>query len=700
MVKANKHMKTITKSARLSMKTKTNTLLGAVLFLLVICAAAPGGHAQSDTFDGNVLDTERWVIAEPLGPSAVTQNDALYLASDNTPGDFCFTPGNFGRGAGIAQRRKLEGDFDIQVDFSDFDGPFEDLVQAWLQIYQDGAPGYYENGAPIFPGNQLHIKRMRASYGDFLQTVASVNGAFPIQSGLTPSSASSGTFRIVRVGSHITTYFNGVEDFSIGAFSGPVVLLIAIGGPIGSSIVFDNFQINSGTLVDPPLSCGGPCVPLPSGAVAWWRAEGNALDSVGSHHGELQGGIAFAASRVGQAFSLDGFDDSVIIPHSEDLNPTGPFSVECWIQAAADQHSPDGYFLVVDKSHGFIDYTGWVMQGNPDGTVGFGFGVGFGWAPGATTLTSVRDNQWHHLAGVFTGSAVELYLDGVLQGSLPESSLPAGNTRPVEIGQAWGGGFPRRFFHGLIDEVSYYNRALTAGEVQSIYAAGSAGKCDNQPPVAIDDFYGMNQASSLSVPSPGVLANDSDPDEDPLTVELVTGPANADSFQLNPDGSFSYTPPPYFYGEDSFTYRANDSTVSSEVATVHITVSQPGSQGFITGGGKFFQDGRKCTFGFVAKVVQGNGVQGNLEFQDHDMGIDVKSESVEWLYAPNQVDGSFSGTCRVNGVDGYSFFVQVHDQGQPGSNDDMTIWVFDSSNNLVYSAGGLLTGGNIVIHGN
>ena len=221
---------------------------------------------------------------------------------------------------------------------------------------------------------------------------------------------------------------------------------------------------------------------------------------------------------------------------------------------------------------------------------------------------------------------------------------------------------------------------------------------DNQLPLATDDFFGIDQGGSLSVASPGVLANDSDPDEDPLTVEFVSGPANAASFQLNPDGSFSYTPVPFFYGEDSFAYRVNDGTVDSETATVHITVTQPGSQGFITGGGKIFQDGRKCTFGFVAKV-QGNGVQGNLEFQDHDMSLDVKAATMVWVYAPNQIDGSFSGTCRVNGVSGYTFFVQVHDRGQPGSNDDMTIWVFDSSNNPVYSAGALLSGGNIVIHG-
>ena len=54
----------------------------------------------------------------------------------------------------------------------------------------------------------------------------------------------------------------------------------------------------------------------------------------------------------------------------------------------------------------------------------------------------------------------------------------------------------------------------------------------------------------------------------------------------------------------------------------------------------------------------------------------------------------------MNGATGYTFFVQLHDRGEPGSNDDFTIWIFDSFNNPVYSAGALLSGGNIVIHGN
>ena len=73
---------------------------------------------------------------------------------------------------------------------------------------------------------------------------------------------------------------------------------------------------------------------------------------------------------------------------------------------------------------------------------------------------------------------------------------------------------------------------------------------------------------------------------------------------------------------------------------------------------------------------------------------------MQWVYAPNQVDGSFSGECSLNGVGGYTFFVQVHDLGQPGNNDGFSIWVYDALNNPVTTASGVLAGGNIVIHEN
>jgi VCBS repeat-containing protein len=96
--------------------------------------------------------------------------------------------------------------------------------------------------------------------------------------------------------------------------------------------------------------------------------------------------------------------------------------------------------------------------------------------------------------------------------------------------------------------------------------------CVNDAPVAQDDTYTTNEDTPLLVPAPGVLRNDYDVDGDPLTAVLVSGPAHG-TLALNPDGSFTYTPAENFCGEDSFTYKAYDGALYSNVATVRITVT-------------------------------------------------------------------------------------------------------------------------------
>jgi hypothetical protein len=78
----------------------------------------------------------------------------------------------------------------------------------------------------------------------------------------------------------------------------------------------------------------------------------------------------------------------------------------------------------------------------------------------------------------------------------------------------------------------------------------------------------------LTEPAPGVLGNDTDPDDgDLLTAIPVDNPTNG-TLTLNSDGSFTYTPNLNFFGTDSFTYVANDGTSDSDVAaTVTITVN-------------------------------------------------------------------------------------------------------------------------------
>jgi hypothetical protein len=95
----------------------------------------------------------------------------------------------------------------------------------------------------------------------------------------------------------------------------------------------------------------------------------------------------------------------------------------------------------------------------------------------------------------------------------------------------------------------------------------------NQPPVADNDIYGVDQGGTLSVAAPGVLDGDTDPDGDSLSAVLVSGPVHASTFALNPNGSFNYTHDGSAATSDSFTYKANDGSLDSNVATVTITIS-------------------------------------------------------------------------------------------------------------------------------
>jgi large repetitive protein len=94
----------------------------------------------------------------------------------------------------------------------------------------------------------------------------------------------------------------------------------------------------------------------------------------------------------------------------------------------------------------------------------------------------------------------------------------------------------------------------------------------NDAPSAADDSNSIDEDTPLTVAAPGVLDNDSDPDGDTLMAVLVSGPAHG-TLAPNADGSFDYTPAANFNGSDSFTYRASDGSLESNIAKVSITVT-------------------------------------------------------------------------------------------------------------------------------
>jgi hypothetical protein len=87
----------------------------------------------------------------------------------------------------------------------------------------------------------------------------------------------------------------------------------------------------------------------------------------------------------------------------------------------------------------------------------------------------------------------------------------------------------------------------------------------NDAPVATDDAYTLDEDTPLNVPTAGVLGNDTDIDSPALTAVLVDAPQHG-TLEFAADGGFLYTPNADYFGSDSFTYRANDGQLDSNLA--------------------------------------------------------------------------------------------------------------------------------------
>ena len=241
------------------------------------------------------------------------------------------------------------------------------------------------------------------------------------------------------------------------------------------------------TVNPPPV-----CVTTPSGLVSWWQGEGNAADVAGGNSGTLQGGVSFSAGMVGRAFNFDGVSNYVQVPSSSSLNPTGSFSIETWIYPLQDIVGEqwlvgkwgDTGELANQRSYSFTLLSGRAL----------GFSISdlahqadssfhtFHTDPGAITLQA-----WNHVAAVYdqsTGTR-SIFVNGLQVKSRTDTPITILNgVAPLTFGGfVRGGGLIANYMDGLLDEVSCYNRALSAAEIQAIYNVGSAGKCGLPPTI-------------------------------------------------------------------------------------------------------------------------------------------------------------------------------------------------------------------------
>ncbi len=226
------------------------------------------------------------------------------------------------------------------------------------------------------------------------------------------------------------------------------------------------------------------------GLVSWYQAEYDANDSADGHHGTLQNGATFDVGQVGQAFRLDGVNDSVDLGNWFNFQT---FSVSMWVNPGSSQVA---HAAILDNNH--TDFRSWSLQyDNVGSQYHFGVADGGGGSPNTTITMTLTPNSWQHLVVTRdTDRALRLYMDGQL---VSTSSFGAGpmqydGTQFLRLAR-WGAG--GRNWNGKLDEVEFHNRALSAGEIQSVFDVENLGKAPLVVTTTADIVNGGDGETSL-----------------------------------------------------------------------------------------------------------------------------------------------------------------------------------------------------------
>jgi len=223
------------------------------------------------------------------------------------------------------------------------------------------------------------------------------------------------------------------------------------------------------------LFSGMASADLTSGLVGYYQFDGNTNDSSGrGHDGNLFGDGFYADGVSGNSLYFDGNLDYVKISHHDDFNFETQFTISAWVRTA-----PDSYGLITakpDSSHGF----------HPDFLMYADYNTGYsrfhtradgdGGGCGSQSLTTdfAYAGDWVNLIWVYDNQYQEHYVDGELGSSGVRAGTPgAHNTNGIFIGIFSDYGMtyypPESYnFTGYMDEIRFYNRALSYEEIQQL----------------------------------------------------------------------------------------------------------------------------------------------------------------------------------------------------------------------------------------
>ena len=370
------------------------------------------------------------------------------------------------------------------------------------------------------------------------------------------------------------------------------------------------------TITEPPPKCVAIC----DGLVAWWPGDGNTMDIVSGRSGILRNGAGFAPGLVGQAFQFDGVDDFVEI--ANDAAPSFPagsaFTIEMWVYRTSGAFPQHFYGKRVGC-------TGSQTEWNYMEAIG----------GGALSLADVPLRQWTHIATVLTGTRLMKYIDGVLSVDVAYQNPPPNNASLLI-----GGSGACATFGGLIDELAIFNRALSVSEIQSIYAAGSAGKCKQLVAPSItrqpeDVVRRVGEAATFvveanGVPAPGYqwyFGNSALPGQTNATLTLSdVQPSDAGDYFLTVQNCFG-----------SANSRTAKLTIQTNLPPA-IVITTPTNNAIFSAGGNI---------SIVAEASDADGTVTNVSFFAGASHIGRSTNSAFSLLWSNVPVGNYTLTARA-----------------------------------------------------
>lgn len=208
---------------------------------------------------------------------------------------------------------------------------------------------------------------------------------------------------------------------------------------------------------------------LQDSLVLYLPFDGNALDSSGNANHGMLNGATFTTGQSGSAVFLDGIDDFISIPNTQKLDAPLPVTISTWVRI--EDYDPN---LVFWSDWEEDVYNGaWlnIVNGIVSAAYGDGGAIGPQSRRSKRGTSTIPLQTWTHVAIVIRGATdMDIYVNGrndcgTYNGSGGGISYSGNPGRIGQIDPFAAPGTIFDFYHGAIDELRYYNRALEEEEI-------------------------------------------------------------------------------------------------------------------------------------------------------------------------------------------------------------------------------------------